>query len=211
MTRVIKLLSVVVLCFFSGAIYADPTSDELTQLLNNIRSMQANFNQTVQDTKGRTISYSQGRMALQRPGKFRWDTIKPNPQLIVTNGKRVWIYDADLEQLTIRYLTKEAGETPALLLSSVNATLDKDFRVQASNENGTTKWFVLRPKDKSSIFAMIRLGFQKNEITQMQLQDHLDHVTLIRFSRIVINPTLSDSAFTFKPPAHVDVIDETKR
>ncbi len=194
-------------CFLSSA-QADPASDTLIKLLNNIHTMQANFNETVKDTKGKTLNQSQGKMSLQRPGQFRWDVSAPNPQLIVTNGKKIWIYDADLQQVTIRYFSKDAGEAPALLLSNTNETLTKDFQVVAEN-NATT--FLLKPKDKSSLFESIQLAFENQQIKQMQLQDHLGHITVIQFNRIVMNNPLSAALFAFKTPAKVDVIDETRK
>jgi outer membrane lipoprotein carrier protein len=205
----IFITAIFFISFFSCA-HANPASDTLTQLLNNTRTMQADFTEVVKDTKGKTLNRSQGKMSLERPGKFRWDVIKPNPQLIVTNGKKIWIYDADLEQVTIRYLSKEPGEAPALLLSNANETLTKDFSVDTSNQTNT-QWFSLRPKDKNSMFEFIKLGFQNQQITEMQLKDHLGHVTLIQFNRVVINNNLSPALFNFKVPAKVDVIDETHR
>src|SRR5437660_1200886 len=102
---------ILILFFFSLPLYANP-SDDLIQLLNNIHTMQATFKQTVLDTKGKILSRSEGKMSLQRPGQFRWDVLRPNRQLIVTNGQKIWIYDVDLEQVTVRYLTHEAGEAP---------------------------------------------------------------------------------------------------
>jgi outer membrane lipoprotein carrier protein len=206
-----KLFLIIVLSGLSNVYAADTASADLTQLLNNVRTMRGGFVQLISDTKGKLLNQTSGRMALQRPGKFRWETIKPNEQLIVTNGKKIWIYDPDLEQVTIRYLSKEAGETPALLLSNTNDTLARDFRVQALPSNSTTRWFLLTPKDKGSVFASIKLAFEQQQIKQMQLQDHLGHITRIQFNHVVINSALSPSLFMFKPPANVDTIDETHK
>src|SRR5205085_330907 len=152
MRSVLKKI-VLVFCFLSlSKVYAGDASTDLIQLLNNVRSMQGGFVQIISDTKGRNLNQTSGRMALQRPGKFRWETIQPNRQLIVTNGQKVWIYDPDLEQVTIRYLSKEAGETPALLLSNTNSTLANDFQVQALPANSNVRWFLLTPKNKGSVF-----------------------------------------------------------
>jgi len=210
MHYLIKCMYISVLFGLFSLVYANSASDTLTGLLNNIRTMQANFSETVKDTKGKTLNQSQGKMSLERPGHFRWDVTQPNPQLVVTNGKKIWVYDADLEQVTIRYLQKESGEVPALLLSNTNETLEKDFRVDMTNE-ADTQWFLLTPKDKSSLFELIKLGFKNRQITQMQLQDHLGHVTLIQFNHIVVNNNLSPALFNFKAPAHVDVIDEVRQ
>src|SRR5262245_45378285 len=102
---------------FATTVYASPTSDDLSKRLSAMSSMQANFTQTVYNNRGKITQKSYGRMAMQRPGKFRWDVTRPIPQLIIANQSKLYIYDSDLQQLTIRSLNKAAGETPALLLS----------------------------------------------------------------------------------------------
>ncbi|EKD54772.1 MAG: hypothetical protein ACD_60C00045G0011 [uncultured bacterium] len=199
------------LIVYSALAHASVASDELLKLLDNTHSMQAGFIQKVSDTKGRVINQTEGQMAMQRPGKFRWDTKKPTAQLIVTDGKRLWIYDPDLEQVTIRFLETAAGETPALLLSNTNTTLEKDFRIEEISNHSTTRWFLLRPHDQGSVFALIKLGFVNNQIKEMQLQDRLGHMTAIQFNRVSTNQNVSPALFAFKIPAHVDVIDETRR
>ena len=152
-------------------------------------------------------------MVLQRPGKFRWQITRPNNQLIVTNGSKLWIYDPDLQQVTIRMLGKEAGEVPALLLSNPTTTLARNFDVKRTDKNGSgLQWFVLTPRDRGSMFQAIQSGFANNAIQQMLLQDHLGQTTQIQFNRIVMNASLpSSSLFNFTPPGRVDVIDETTR
>ncbi len=207
-----KFFSVLIICFFTASAYAaDAPTTALLQLLNSIRTIQANFTQTILDERSKPLQQSSGRMALQRPGKFRWDVTRPNSQLIVTDGKKLWIYDPDLQQVTIRSLTKEVGEAPALLLSNPDASLAQKFHVQTANDNRGLQWFLLTPKNKNSMFAIIRLGFAKQQLQQMQLRDHLNHTTVIQFNRITQNVALSPALFTFKIPAQVDVINEAGR
>jgi outer membrane lipoprotein carrier protein len=192
--------------------YAAPASAELTTLLNGVHTMRANFTQTVNDNAGKFIQKSNGKMAMERPGKFRWDVTKPIPQLVIANDKRLWIYDEDLEQVTIRSLTYEAGEAPALLLSHVNTSIDKDFAIKTSDKKTPGwSWFILVPKKPDSMFASIQMGFTKNEIHEMRLEDHLGHVTTIQFKNIETNVNLSSSLFAFKASKNVDVIDETRK
>ena len=205
-----KLMVGLLLCITSFA-YAQTPSDALSELLKNMRSMQATFTQTILNNKGKAIQKSSGRMYLQRPSQFRWDVLHPMRQLIVTNGKRLWIYDPDLEQVTIRNLVKAAGETPAMLLSDESLSLGKEFTVTTrAYAESSWEWFILIPKDKSSVIAALKLAFDHQIIRQMQLQDHLGHTTVIDFDAVKVNNTLSASLFNFKPPAGVDVIDETK-
>lgn len=205
-----KFLLTVCFIMFTNA-YADSASDTLSTLLKNMHGMQANFKQTIVDKKGKAVQQSSGRMSLQRPGQFRWDVMRPVKQLIVTNGKRLWIFEPDLEQVTIRALSKTAGETPAMLLSDENLSLSKEFIVKTYPSTDKLQWFSLTPKDKSAVIATLKLGFADQVIQQMQLKDHLGHITQIEFSNVKLNPSLSANLFEFKPPAKVDVIDETRR
>jgi outer membrane lipoprotein carrier protein len=174
--------------------------------------MKADFTQTVYDNKNKAIMKSYGRMAMQRPGKFRWEVTKPIPQVIIANSTRLWIYDPDLEQVTIRALKKAAGETPALLLSHVDMVLSQSYQVeQVPSKTPGTQSFSLMPKGQDNMFASIQMNFANNKIQSMQLRDHLGHTTLVLFQHTQTNPSLPASLFNFKPPARTDVIDETKR
>lgn len=203
-----KILLLMMLLFSLGA-YATP-SEDLKALLNNVKTMQASFNQTIYDNYGKAIQSSQGSMSMERPGKFRWEVKKPIPQVIIANQNKLWIYDPDLEQVTIRKLERATGDAPALLLSHVDAELDKNYAVKADPSKGT-QWFVLIPKNKDSMFEQIKLGFDKQQIQEMQLKDHLDHSTNIKFTNIKTNIAVSAALFNFKPPKNTDVIDETKK
>jgi len=209
----IKLISQAILIFLAAIFfqinaYAD-SSAELTQLLLGIRTMQADFTQKITDKKAKPLQQTQGRMALERPGKFRWEVTKPIAQLIVANGTRLWIYDRDLEQVTIRAFKSATGQTPALLLSDNNLTLGKDFFVTQTGD-ASAPVFLLKPKDKSN-FESIKLSFSNNVIHEMELKDHLGHTTLIQFRDVALNAPLSERLFTFKPPSGIDIIDETKQ
>lgn len=205
-----RLFIVLFLSLFAISSYAASASDELKNLLNNVKTMQASFTQTIYDNYGKAVKTSYGNMSMKRPGKFRWEVTKPMPQLIIANQNKLWIYDPDLEQVTIRKLEKATGDTPALLLSHVDTELDKKYNVKSFSAQGI-QWFALIPKDKEGMFEQIRLGFDKQQIQQMQLKDHLDHDTHIKFSNLHTNTDLANSLFTFKTPKNTDVIDETKK
>ncbi|TAK76540.1 MAG: outer membrane lipoprotein chaperone LolA [Gammaproteobacteria bacterium] len=191
--------------------HAITPSSELSALLNATRSMQADFTQTIYDNRGKAVQQSYGHMAIQHPGQFRWQVIKPIPQLIIANGPRLWIYDPDLEQVTIRSLHQTAGDTPGLLLSHDNVKLEEDYTIKLSPKlsNGL-RWFILVPKTSDNTIAKVEMGFVNNQISQMQLQDRLGHTTLIRFKNVKINTSLPTSLFVLKAPANADVIDETR-
>jgi outer membrane lipoprotein carrier protein len=187
-------------------------SDELAQLLNSVRSMKANFTQLTYNNKGKVTQRAYGRMAMQRPGRFRWDVTKPIPQLIIANQTKLWIYDPDLQQVTVRSLQKAAGETPALLLSHDNSMLGTHFNVKTlPNDAKQRHWFVLSPKKADDMFVSIRMGFSGNQILEMRLQDNLGHTTIIQFQNIQQNVNVPASLFVFKPSKKIDVIDETHK
>ncbi|OGT46240.1 MAG: outer membrane lipoprotein carrier protein LolA [Gammaproteobacteria bacterium RIFCSPHIGHO2_12_FULL_41_20] len=201
-------------CVFS--LHANSAAEGLSQLFASIQTMQAHFTQTIFDNHGKAVQRSEGRMAFQRSGRFRWDVQRPIPQLIIVNGERLWIYDADLQQVVIRSLRQSAGEVPALLLSSSNTSLQADFRVREQKPKSTGgranwRWFVLTPKEHDNMFEQIHVGFQQGEVRAMRLLDHLGHATFIEFQRIQLNTALSPTLFSFTPKKGVDVIDETRR
>ncbi len=197
----------------SAIAHAQSDSDTLSNLLLGITTMQADFTQAIQDKSAKSLQQARGHFALRRPGKFRWETTQPVAQLIIANGSRLWIYDPDLEQVTVRNFSSSAGQTPALLLSDKNLTLSKDFIVkQVANPSqiAGAQIFLLKPKDKDNLFTAIKLSFIQKQINEMQIEDHLGHLTTIRFQHVKSGIPLSSSLFTFTPPAKVDVIDETK-
>jgi outer membrane lipoprotein carrier protein len=199
------------LVFFPMGAQADNAAVVLAGLLNNIQTLQADFTQTITDNQAKLLQKSIGHMALQRPGKFRWEVIQPVAQWVVANRGKLWIYDPDLEQVTVRLLTKEAGETPALLLSNPNVKLEKDFSVQVIKNSPAFKWFLLIPKSSASMLAFIKIGFANNQIREIDLQDHLGHNTVVEFYNIALNQVLSAALFSLRLSSKVDVIDETKR
>lgn len=185
---------------------------ELSTLLNSVKSMKADFTQTIYDNHGKAIQKTYGYMALQRPGKFRWEVTKPIPQLIIANNNRLWIYDRDLQQVTVRSLQKAAGEAPALLLSQVNAELENNYHIEPLPNKSGMQWFSLTPKNANrSMLSSTEIGFANNQIREMRLKDNLDHTTSIQFQHIQSNANLPSSVFVFKKPKGVDVIDESNR
>lgn len=200
----------IILFSFVTFAHADAVSD-LTTMLNTTQSMKANFTQSTFNNHGKVTQKTTGDMALQRPGKFRWNVTKPMPQLIIANQNKLWIYDPDLEQVTIRAFNQSSSDAPALLLSHDNASLDQGFTVTTITKNAEGKWFQLTPKKKGEMFESIQMGFVNNQIREMRLQDNLGSNTVIQFQGIKVNPKLTSTLFVFKPSAKIDVIDETRK
>jgi outer membrane lipoprotein carrier protein len=196
---------------FAHAAFATPAQD-LTEILNKIHSLNGNFNQTIFDTKHKVLQKSEGSMALIRPGKFRWEVKKPLNQLLIANDQSLWIYDPDLQQVTIHKITSAARGTPAFLLSQTNSDLEKDFQVQTMKPpTPQEQWFLLIPKSKDNAFDRLQLGFSQGTIRAMNLEDNLGHTTVIEFQKMQVNTSLPTSLFVFKAPKNVDVINENER
>lgn len=190
----------------SPAVLADGIAS-LSDFFNNTNAMRANFSQVVTDIQGRKIQEVQGSMQLQRPNKFRWDYSKPYEQQIISDGKQVFLYDTDLQQVTIRELSKALGSSPAALLAGGNA-VEKSFVIQNAPKKDGLDWVLALPKDKESGFERVLLGFKDEKLRKMELHDSFNHITLITFDAVERNPVLQASTFLFTPPKGVDVVSE---
>lgn len=179
----------------------------LRDFFNNTGSMRAQFSQVVTDTKGRKVQEVQGTMQLQRPNKFRWDYAKPYEQQIISDGKQVFLYDADLQQVTIRELSKAIGSSPAALLAGGDA-VEKSFIIKNASRKDGLIWVLALPKDKESGFERVLLGFKADKLRKMELYDSFNHITNITFDNVERNPLLQDATFLFTPPKGVDVVGE---
>lgn len=192
----------------SGTLHAaDTPAQHLSGLLSRVNSLSATFEQLVLDGTGRRLQQVHGEMVLARPGKFRWRTEEPFPQLLVSNGATLWLYDQDLEQVTRRPVDHRLSSTPALLLSGNLNDLEKTFAVQGPVE-GDTGVFRLLPKNEEALFVVLRIQFTAGIPTEMQLEDNLGQKTGINFSDILLNPEVDDSQFEFQVPAGVDLLSE---
>jgi outer membrane lipoprotein carrier protein len=205
MLRGIAVMALVLAC---GVARADAGVDHLNSLLQGIRSMQAQFSQQTYDTKGKAVQTLSGVMKVKRPGYFRWETLSPSKQLIVTKGSTVWVYDPELEQATQQKLDKQVGNTPALLLSGDNKQLDAAFAVTEDTASAGESVFTLRPKAKDAVFETLRVKFQAGQLSAMNLLDSLGQRTEIHFEQVKQNVSLADSLFEFTPPKGVDVISQ---
>ncbi len=146
-------------------------------------------------------------MQLARPNKFRWDYHKPYEQQIISDGQQVFLYDIDLQQVTVRSLSKALGSSPAAMLAGCDA-VEKSFILKNAVRKDGLTWVLALPKDKESGFDRIILGFQDEELQKMELYDSFSHVTHITFSQIERNPALKVETFLFKTPKDVDVVGE---
>ncbi len=205
LTLLIKLIVVFLLC---GQVKADEDASKLLDhFFSDLKTLSADFIQTVQNAQLNATEYSEGKLWIQRPGQFRWNYEKPYLQEIVSNGEKIWIYDADLEQVTIKKIDKALANTPALLLSN-NVALEDSFTIEKLSKRLGLNWIVLYPKNVDAGFSSIRLGFDKTaRLAEMQLEDNLGQSTHMMFSNVVRNVVIDPNVFQFIPPKNIDVFE----
>ena len=205
----VLMLFVIPLSAQAGAI------DKLKTFIATTHSARANFTQEVLDQNGNRIQNASGIMEFQRPGKFRWTYQKPYEQLIVGDGSKFWLYDADLNQVTVRKLDTALGSSPAALLSGSNE-IERGFALTENGKRDGLEWLQATPKGKGpgnkqqdSSFNSILMGFNAQaELVVMELTDMYGHKTVLRFSAMLRNPKIPESQFQFSPPKGADVLSD---
>jgi len=171
------------------------------------QSARADFEQKVMDRGGKTVQQSKGSFIFQRPGKFRWVYAKPADQLIVGDGQRVWIYDRQLNQVTVRKLTAALGSTPAALLAG-SSDIQSAFALSDAGEKDGLEWMDAKPREREAGFERVRMGFGKDGLQAMELTDNFGQTTVLRFSNLARNPKVDPEEFRFTPPKGADVLGE---
>lgn len=192
--------------FFSYTVLASTPAEQLNTLLSNFHSMSSNFSQKTMVKSGVTKS-SAGTMALQRPGKFRWEITNPNHQVIIADGRYLWIYDVDLEQASKKDLNKDSN-SPAILLSGSTKAIEQRFTINDFENKGNTTTFHLKPKTDQDMFQRVDIVFKNNVLNQMAVIDNLGQKNVFSFADVKINPSLSAALFKFKAPSGVDIIKD---
>jgi len=181
--------------------------DRLQAFIAGAKTAEADFTQTVTDKNGRVTQQASGRMAFARPGKFRWDYNKPYEQVIVGDGSKLWLYDTDLDQVTVKPLGDVIAGTPAALLAGDNA-IEKYFSLKDAGQGGGLEWLEATPKSKDTSFERIRMGFKGDVLVQMELFDFFGQRTTLKLSKFARNPSIPASTFKFTPPKGADIIGE---
>lgn len=181
--------------------------ERLKAFIAGARTAEADFTQTVADKSGRVTQQASGKMAFARPGKFRWNYTAPYEQVIVGDGSKLWLYDADLNQVTVKPLGEVVSGTPAALLAGDNA-IEKYFSLKNAGESGGLEWLEATPRNQDTTFERIRMGFRGDMLVQMELFDHFGQRTTLRLSRLVRNPAIAAARFQFVAPKGADVIGE---
>lgn len=196
----------ILFCFCSMvcAVYAESEATVVQNKLSAIQTLHAHFTQTIQSQQ-RSMSSSSGEMVLVRPDKFRWQTKRPMAQTVIADGKQLWIYDVELEQVTVSRQSQNLGIAGALFLSQDPNSVQQNFAVKASRQ-GSIEIFDLHAKSSRANFERVRLVFEKNQLTTIELYDQLGQHSTLRFSKIVMNHSESPALFQFHIPPGVDVV-----
>jgi outer membrane lipoprotein carrier protein len=201
------LLLASILMLFAAAAQAGGR-ESLDGFTRGLKGLDGRFSQEVFDSKGRRKESSSGRVALAAPRRFRWEYLQPYPQVIVADGAKVWVYDPDLKQATVRAQGPEEQNSPLAALIDPRR-LDRDFLVTDGGRRDGIDWLELAPRQPdNAAFQQARLGFDGKGLARMSVVDNLGQRTEIRFSGWKRNPAFAADTFRFTPPRGVDVVGE---
>ena len=181
--------------------------EQLRQFVSATRSAEGAFEQTVVAKWGRRPQQAAGSFAYARPGRFHWEYNQPYRQVLVGDGTRLWTWDPDLNQVTVREIGEALGATPAAILFG-SGELEDSFELGNGGSDSGLTWVEARPKKTESGFESLRIGLQDGQLRQMEMRDNFGQTTLIRFTRLQPNPQLDADRFRFTPPAGADVIGD---
>ncbi|NOY63222.1 MAG: outer membrane lipoprotein chaperone LolA [Gammaproteobacteria bacterium] len=206
-TPLIRRLLGTLLITASLTSHAGGGAAQLQNFYKETQTLRAQFTQIILNDDGQVTQRAEGTFYLSQPGRFRWEYIEPFIQLIIADGRNIWLYDEDLEQVTVKPQSSELGDTPALLLTQ-SVALDERFNIRELGNIKGVEWVELSPKATDSNFKRVRLGFSEQTLQAMELRDAFDQTTYLEFSNSQRNIRLKDELFRFVVPAGVDVVGE---
>ena len=181
--------------------------EALKTMFAQTTTARAHFAQIVLDRNMKMLQQATGTMQFSRPGRFRWEYDRPYEQVIVSDGSKVWLYDKDLNQVTVRRLDRALGSSPAALLAGSD-DIEKSYRLSSLGNQDGLDWLEAVPRTQDTAFERVKLGFGKAGLEAMELRDPFGQITLIKFSTIERNTRLPPETFRFTPPKGADVISE---
>lgn len=182
-------------------------ANDLERFFNQVTTFSARFDQVVLDESLNTLQESSGTMWIARPGKFRWDYDKPYEQHIIGDGKKVWSYDVELQQVMVRPMDGALGYTPAILMAG-KGRLNENFTVTELGKQGSMNWLQMAPKKNDGGFETIRVGFENSHIRMLEMTDGFGQTTRLTLSSASENKKIKASKFNFKPPKGVDIVQQ---
>ncbi|MBU6212059.1 MAG: outer membrane lipoprotein chaperone LolA [Gammaproteobacteria bacterium] len=181
------------------------TPSALDRYLDGLTSWQAEFAQTVVDSRGKQRVAETGRFIVRRPGQFRWETGSGPAQSMVADGRNLWFYDRDLEQVTVKPVRTALTATPAMLLVG-GVNLREYFEITTLPKSIGLDWVAVKPRGADAEFRSARLGFASNDLRRMEIEDKLGQKTLLVFSKTLRNAALAADTFVFQSPPDADLI-----
>jgi len=199
----------------AAAAQSQPT--QLDAYLDHLKTLRASFLQTLADGQGKEIDRASGSIIVQRPGKFSWD-IHPQSgsgagtagQLMVCDGRNLWFFDRDLEQVTVKPVDAALSATPALLLSGA-VDVRKNFTISPAGERLGLQWVLVEPHGAEADFREALFGFDKGELKRMILEDKLDQTATVIFDKVERNVPVRAAEVSFTPPKGADVIGTPRK
>ena len=184
---------------------------QLIDLLQQYTTYSANFTEATSDAKNLAIMPSSGHVMIKKPGLFFWETLTPNHQQVMSNGKSMWIYDVDLAQATQRPAVIPGQIEPAKILAGDGSELSQYFTIERMTTHvaNNQSVFTLTAKQDNAVFSKITMSFQQGRLVKIVALNNLDQTSTFTFSNIQLNQPIDSSIFTFKPPKGVDVLQDT--
>jgi outer membrane lipoprotein carrier protein len=204
-----RLAAVAALLLFAGPALADAAAaTRLGVLLQGMRQIEADFRQTLVDEQDEVLQESSGRVALQHPGRFRWETVSPFEQLVVSDGKTVWQYDADLQQVVIRPLDRRADQVPSLLLSGEIEQVSRLYGISVSVDDAGAERFELLPREPGGPFSSLAIQFRDSVLERLEIADGMEQRTTVSFQAVRATASADESRFRFVTPPGVDELHD---
>ena len=184
--------------------FADDAEKRLGEALRNMDNLSASFRQTLRDEDKNIVQQSRGTLALQRPGKFAWKYIEPFEQQIVADGTELWIYDVELEQVTVKPMDESISNAPIMILMK-QADIGEQFEIREVGQRKYLYWIELRPRASDLEYTDIFIGLEDGQVKAMELQDRFGQSTQIVFENLRVGVVHDPATFRFVPPPGVDV------
>ena len=187
---------------------SDSATTTLDKYFDGLTTLRASFTQRVKDARGKEVESSSGTLIVSRPGKFRWE-IQPKAggagQLLVADGKNVWFFDRDLEQVTVKPVDTALSSTPAMLLSGAG-DLHQNFVLTSGGTRDGLDWVLVEPRKGEADFRRALFGFSKGNLQRMIIDDRLGQTATIDLQSVARNAKVAPEEVSFTPPAGTDVI-----
>ena len=201
------MLKKIFITFAFVLLSVESVASELTSYLSDLHTFQASFTQTVYTANNNEKQQSKGNIAVKSPANFYLEYNEPYKLIYVADGKKLWSYDADLEQVVVKKQDGLLIDTPAMLLGNPK-DLTRSYKIEKAGLTDGWLWFDLIPKKDNTNFAKVSLAFANSKLIAMEMQDNFGQTTRLEFSNVIKNPILATNQFSFTPPKGVDIIGQ---